>query len=430
MNFNRRSIFTGAAAVIAGAAAVRANAQVTPAATGPAPSVQDRLVALARANRHALAYDGRAFSGAGWELLVAEGARAKFFMLGEEHGIAENAALAGQLVETLAPMGYSRMAIEISPPIAQEMDAALNRGGLDGLRRYYSQNQLYVAFYTMAEEAMMLARARKALPRGEDVLWGLDYEVGADRRLVQRLKTAPKPAAARGPMTALLSASIAAHADYQASHNPAKLFSFGGDPRLVRDLMAAWPHPDPQSAWILDTLLGTLEANNLWIQGREWESNQRRAALMRANWNRHWQALGPRARSTRAFFKFGASHVIRGRNLSQVFDMGSLVHETAALEGKSAFNIFVVGGKGGVNAQFNPVEWRYAPGQVSDAADENITFLTDQAFDSGFTVIDLRPLRPILTHARTSRSDPRWSQIVHGFDALVVMPGCHASLNL
>ena len=431
MTVHRRDILTAAgAALLAGAASTAARAQTAAPAAAPAPSIEERLIARARESRHALAFDGRTFSGPGWDLLVEEGRKAKFFMLGEEHGLAENAHLAANLVETLAPMGYSRMAVEISPPMAQEIGAAIDRGGLDGLKRYYAQSGVGVAFYTMAEEAMFLARARKVLPRGEDALWGLDYEVMGDRRLIARLKTAPKPPAARGPMTALISASIAAWSDYQASHDPSKLFSFGGDPRLVRDLMAAWPNPDPQSSWILDTLLGTLEANSLWLQQKEWDSNQRRAQLMRANWTRYWTALGPKAKSTRAFFKFGSSHLIRGRNMSEVFDMGSLIHETAALEGKTSFNIFVVGGSGGMAAQFNPAAWRYEPGRASNAADSNLTFLTDHALPQGFTVIDLRPLRAILTHSRVARSDPRWSQIIHGFDALVVMPGSHASLNL
>lgn len=430
MTVHRRDILTATgAALLAGAATTAARAQST-APAAPTPSIEERLVARALENRHALAFDGRTFSGPGWDLLVEEGRKAKFFMLGEEHGLAENAHLCASLVETLAPMGYNRMAVEISPPMAQEIGAALDRSGLDGLKRLYAQNGISVAFFTMAEEAMFLARARKALPKGEDVLWGLDYEVMADRRLIARLKTAPKPPAARGPMTALTSAAIAAWSDYQANHDPSKLFSFAGDPRLVRDLMAVWPNPDPQSGWILDVLLGTLEANNLWLAGKELESNQRRAELMRANWTRYWAALGPKAKSTRAFFKFGASHLIRGRNMSEVFDMGSLIHETAAMEGKTSFNIFVLGGKGGMTARFNPVAWRFEPGPASDAADSNLTFLTDQALPEGFTVMDLRPLRPILTHSRVARSDPRWSQIIHGFDALVVMPGSHASLNL
>ena len=433
MSIHRRDILTAAgAALLAGAATSSARAQgaATAANPAPAPSIEERLVARARENLHALTFDGQRFSGAGWDLLVEEGRKAKFFMLGEEHGLAENAHLCASLVETLAPMGYNRMAVEISPPMAQEIGAAIDRGGLDGLKRYYAQTGVGVAFFTMAEEAMFLARARKALPNGEDALWGLDYEVMGDRRLIARLKTAPKPPAARGPMTALTSASIAAWSDCQARRDPSKLFSFAGDPRLVRDLMAAWPSPDPQSGWIMEVLLGTLEANHLWLAGKELESNQRRAELMRANWTRYWKALGPKAKSTRAFFKFGASHVVRGRNMSEVFDMGSLIHETAALEGKTSFNIFVLGGKGGMAAQFNPAAWRYEPAPASDAADYNLTFLSDQALPDGFTVIDLRPLRSILTHSRVARSDPRWSQIIHGFDALVVMPGSHASLNL
>ena len=146
--------------------------------------------------------------------------------------------------------------------------------------------------------------------------------------------------------------------------------------------------------------------------------------------------LKPHPAQMRASYDLAALAVLtlqvyeRGRNLSEVFDMGSLIHETAAMEGKTSFNIFVVGGQGAMAAQFNPAAWRYDPAPASDAADYNLTFLSDQALPDGFTVIDLRPLRPILTHSRAARSDHRWSQIIHGFDALVVMPGSHASLNL
>lgn len=434
MSIHRRAILTGAGLAVLAAGSARAQpapAAAAPApAAPPAPSIEDRLAARAAEHRHALAFDGRRFSGPGWDLLVDEGRRAKFFMLGEEHGLAENAHLSAQLVETLAPAGYNRLVVEISPPMAQEMGAALDRGGLAGLQRYYSQHQTGAAFYTMAEEAHFLARARKALPRGEDALWGLDYEVAADRRLINRLKVKPKPPAARTPMTALITASTAAWADYERSRNPGMIFTFSGDPQLVRNLRDAWPDPDPESDWILDTLEGTLETNRLWVQQKDWESNQRRAELMRANWNRYWKGLGPRARSTRAFLKFGASHLVRGRNMSEVLDMGNLIHETAALEGADTFNIFVVGGKGAMAARFNPVEWRYNPAPAGDAAGEGVGFLADQALPQGFTVIDLRPLRPLLNAARAARANPRMVRVVHGFDALVVMPGAHASLNL
>lgn len=429
MTVSRRAIFAGAALTAIAASSARAQSPA-PAPAAPQPSLEERLAARAAEHRHALAYDGERFSGAGWDLLVEEGRRSKFFMLGEEHGLAENARLAAGLVETLAPSGYNRVAVEVSPPMAAEMGQVLDRGGLDALKRHFAQPGATPAFFGMREEAEWLARARKVLPRGQDAIWGLDYEVGGDRRLIARLKAKPKPAAARAPMTALATASTAAWADFEKSRNPGQVFSFGGDPQLVRNLKAAWPHPDAESAIILHTLEETLEINRLWGQQKGWESNQRRADLMRANFARYWAAEGRNAARTKAFFKFGASHLIRGRNMTEVMDMGSLIAETAALSGERSFNVMVVGGKGAKAAQFNPVAWRYEPGEARNAEGEGIGFLTAQALPEGFTVIDLRPLRPLLSAARTRNADARMVRVVHGFDALVVMPGAHASANL
>src|SRR5690606_21497845 len=104
MAINRRAILAGGGLAMLAAEAARAqgSGQAPAAAAAPAPSLEQRLAGRAAEHRHALAFDGRAFSGPGWDLLLDEGRKAKFFMLGEEHGLAENAALAGQLVEALA----------------------------------------------------------------------------------------------------------------------------------------------------------------------------------------------------------------------------------------------------------------------------------------------------------------------------------------
>jgi len=68
-----------------GLAAAQATAQQPASA---APSVEQRITERARENRRVLRFDGRAFSGPAWDLLVEEGRRAQVFLLGEEHGIA------------------------------------------------------------------------------------------------------------------------------------------------------------------------------------------------------------------------------------------------------------------------------------------------------------------------------------------------------
>ncbi|HEV2845705.1 MAG TPA: hypothetical protein VG477_12715, partial [Thermoanaerobaculia bacterium] len=59
----------------------------SPPAKGP--TFEERLAARAAENRYAVSYKNGAFSGPGWERLVEEGKKSRFFLVGEEHGVAE-----------------------------------------------------------------------------------------------------------------------------------------------------------------------------------------------------------------------------------------------------------------------------------------------------------------------------------------------------
>ncbi len=149
-------------------------------------------------HRLQLDFDGNTFSGAAWDRLAEAGAAAQFFMVGEEHGIAENPKLVAQLFTELSHHGYSKLAIEISPTMAWLLDTTLATGGLDGLHKLFAQPGGEPAFFGMAEEAEMLAMVRAAKPSDEVVLWGTDYEVAGDRQLIKMLEDADKPVAAPG----------------------------------------------------------------------------------------------------------------------------------------------------------------------------------------------------------------------------------------
>lgn len=427
MTFNRRHMLALGGLTAIAAAPARA---AEPAAAPPKPSLAERMAAKVPNCRHRLGFDGRAFSGPGWELLVEEGRKAQFFMLGEEHGLAENARLAARLVEALAPAGYQRLALEISPPMARELDRALASGGVDALSAYYARHETAVAFYGMREEAEFLAAARRVLPQGEQAIWGLDYEVAADRRLIALLKAKPKPAAAARALSELDAASAADWAEYRKTKNPGMIFSFHGDPALVARLRAAWPRPDVEAGWILDTLQSTLEINRYWTLNEGWRSNQRRCELMRANFLRYWRGERARGHAPKTLFKFGASHMMRGVSMTEVIDVGTLIAELGALEGGGSFNILVVGGPGAKHAVFNPVAFRYEVAPVDAADEEGLQPIVSATFADSFSVVDLRQLRPLVTASRAKGADPELVKVVHGFDAMVVMPNATASANL
>ena len=428
MTIDRRSMLAAAGLLGLAAGPTHARAQ-TPAPAQAAPSLNDRLATRASENRYRLDFAGGRFSGPGWDFLIDEGRKARFFLLGEEHGIAENPMLAAALFAELAPSGYDTLAIETSPLMAAELDRA-SAGGVDGLRQLLADPRSQAAFFGMREEAGMLAAIRAAVPPGRPVLWGLDYDIAADRLAIARLKARPKPAAAAAALARLEAASLAAWAQYEATRGPQHIFNFSGDPALVRAVREAWPDADPEAAWMLTVLEETLEINRLFLSGSGLASNQRRAELNKANLFRYWRQARSEGRSPRAMFKFGANHMVRGLNMTEAFDLGTTIPELAAFEGESTFSLMVLPGSGRSVAVLDPVAWTYRESEPRDDYAAGLEPVAGQAFDDVFTVIDLRPLRALLPGQRTAGVNRELVRMVHGFDGLLVMSGSTPSRNL
>ena len=126
--------------------------------TGP----ETRLLDALQKNRLPLTMDA-APSGRGWDLLVERARDARFTLIGEEHGVAETAQLASALFNALRGSGYTRMAIELSPIIAQDIEAAARRKGLQGILDFYATPTTWSPMY-LREEAQFIASVVKAAP--------------------------------------------------------------------------------------------------------------------------------------------------------------------------------------------------------------------------------------------------------------------------
>jgi hypothetical protein len=388
-------------------------------------SLEEKIAASADAHRYRLDYDGERFSGPGLDKLLEEARAAQFLLIGEEHGIAENPKLAGQLFTELSDEGYSNLVIEISPPMATALDQALREGGIDGLRDLFAQRGGEPAFFGMKEEAEFLAAVRATSPRKAPILWGVDYEVAGDQHLLGLLTVMKKPVAAAKALEQLQQAADAAYATYLETRGAQFLFTFSGDPSLVRAVKEAWPDHNDEAARILDTLEETLEINRLWVNGEGWASNRRRATLMRTNFLTHWASASAR-KAPKLMIKLGASHLVRGRNMTETFDLGTLLPELAEIEGAHAFSIFVVPGKGAMTAVLNPATWSYEPAPGKDSYDHGVETLIAASYPDAFTLIDLRPLRAMVG-SRIAPDNVDLARIVHGFDMMLVMTGGAAS---
>lgn len=410
------------------APASHAQAPAPPAAR---PTFEERLAAKAAESRHAVSLQNGKLSGPGWDLLVQEGQQSRFFLVGEEHGIAEIPTVVKELFRILQPAGYRHLAIEVSPPMATILDETAR--GADGLKRlsaFFKENPPGAPFFTLQEEAELLVAARAAVPGADPVLWGLDYEVMGAQVLLDAVRKQAPEGPAKAAAEALYQKAAADWKTVKETQNPGAFFSFANPPGLFDALRQAWPNPDPESALILDVLQETLAINQMFVKGQNWESNQRRAQLNRRNFLRLWNQARTRGTAPRVLFKFGAFHMTRGRSGTEVFDLGNLVSEMAAAEGSQSFHLLVIGAPGTQHAAFNPVKLQYEPAPVALVAQAALQTIVAQALPEGSTLFDLRALRPLFSAARTKTVDPELMRIVHGFDALLVLGGSQSARML
>ena len=386
---------------------------------------QTRLLEALRGNRLPITMtDGPA--GRGWDWLVKQARDAHFTLIGEEHGVAETAQLSAALFRSLRSSGYSRMAIELSPIIAQDIETAAKRGGLQGILNFFARPDTWSPMY-LREEAQFLAAVIDASPRNERVLWGLDREIFSDRYLISRLE-ARVPQRAKASFTRLKDASTNAFARQQ--QNPGPPFLFSDEPAVVSAVRAAWPDPDRESDMILRTLEESLAINAVARTGTAWDSSDRRAQWKRDNFAALLRNASRRGSPPKVMMKFGYNHMIRGANYVNIFDLGAMADEVATLNGGRAFHIIVLPGPGSRQAVLGPA--RSFVSVSSDefdefrAGDQRLTRVLSNADATGHEVIDLRALRPLAMRGLES-----WNadlvRTIHGYDAAVIWKGARAS---
>ena len=425
MTINRRDLlFTSGLFLLSGTRAISQGA-APPRAQPQTRSPQASLLEALQRNRLPLTMsDGPA--GRGWDWLVQQARDARFTLIGEEHGVAETARFSAALFNALRGSGYSRMAIELSPIIAQDIEASARRNGLQGILNFFAAPDTWSPMY-LREEAQFLLAVINATPKGERVLWGFDREIFSDRYLISRLE-ARVPPRAKGSLARLKEASTNAWARQQQNAGPPFLFS--QDPAVVSTVRAAWPNPDRVSDTILRTLEESLAINAVARTGTAWDSSERRAQWMRNNLAARLREERGRGTQPKVMLKFGYNHMIRGANYVNIFDVGAMTDEVAALSGGRAFHILVLPGPGSRQAVLGP--GRSFVSVSSDefdefrAGDQRLTRVFSNANATGHEVIDLRALRPLAMRGLEGWN-PDVVRTIHGYDAAVIWKGAHAS---
>ena len=118
--------------------------------------------------------------------------------------------------------------------------------------------------------------------------------------------------------------------------------------------------------------------------------------------------------------KFGASHLQRGRNFTNTYDLGSFLPELAEKDGGEALSIYVVGGSGTQRAQIDPRSMTSISVPVESLSSAWARPFADAADPERWTVYDLRLLRAMGGRAINALA-PEVQRIIFSVDAMVVL---------
>lgn len=401
-------------------------------AVAPTVGAQDSLVAWLRANAHPMSASATGqLSGPGAELLLRAGREAQFFLIGEEHGVAEIPVIASALYADLVPAGYRHFAIEIGDGLAAETNRLLSTDPSGAsLLAFQKAHWPGLPFFSRREEADFLRSVVAASGGRRDVLWGLDYDIVADRYALRRLRALAPNARARRVADSVIALADSGLSQGMAQKNPGMFMMFGGPEGVYAELRKAYaPRPGSEAAQILAQMQSTREINGLFLARRGLESNE-----LRARWNKQRlrgylrSAPGGQGRPPRVMFKFGASHMVRGRTFTNVFDLGTLASELADVHGSRSFGVFMVAGAGTQAAVVDPTVMQSVPRPAGFAQAAWARPFFAAADSAAWTVFDLRPFRTRIP--RLGSIDDTLIRVLYGFDAFVVLSGSRPQTDL
>jgi hypothetical protein len=291
------------------------------------------------------------------------------------------------------------------------------------LTAFNSRYPFSLPFFNWQEEGALLEVALKLLRGKTPAFWGIDQEFFFSPVYhFEQLREIAPDAKARVATDEFYKKTQVELKRAIESRNPSSAFILTATAADFDRLEAAFGSRNAEAKQILRESAEIYQKN---ARGEIYANNLQWSRLLKRNFMSFYNIAMKTEKQPKVFFKFGASHVTRGRNFVNVFDLGNMVSELAESQGTSSFHVLVIA-VGGTYNKFFPFigneadkQKKFVPANVYSYADMQ-SFLS-LADSSSWKVIDRRPLRPLLGTNQLPNLPRGLAGIISGFDAVVLV---------
>ncbi|QLC21587.1 hypothetical protein HFP51_04990 [Parasphingopyxis sp. CP4] len=343
-------------------------------------------------------------SGAGWDQLITDGSEAQFFLVGEQHATADIGEVSRALYRALDPQGYDYMAMEVGPYGMASAEAMLAESPT-ALRDYIATpgNGLVIPFLFFSEDLDIVEDAARLSDAPSEIFWGIDQEFIAGGPLL----------AARLAELSRTDAQRAAVADFTSLAQTNQMAVGMTPPEEFAALRSAFD--TGQDAEALEIVEAILLTNEIYAPftgrgGAIYSANLTRENYMKANFLRAFERAEARdGEAPRVYFKFGASHMMRGLSNTNVPALGNFLVEWGRTRAFQVVNVMIdcLGGEAR-----DPRSGETTPCESYLLEEDSL--IGNVLDDRPLALIDLRPLRPLIR--RSTEIDAGSRALIFGFD--------------
>ena len=364
------------------------------------------LTGLAQEHHSVFSFNGKSFTGPGWEMINNKIHSAGNVLIGEDHFIKEIPVFAGAIMQNGA---FDNLIIEMDPYSTEIIESSIRDLPSEERIAFNKEFRPHFSFYALAPEYELLERAVK---NNINLMGAEQVAKFSDRLIFQHLADSTENEKAAKIYNMMSERSKKHFRKFLKDSNHTLYLMTSHFAKQLEVLQSL------ELTNYEDSVLQDMQISRMIYRDND---HQKRIRLMKHNlMERIDEWYGDKNLS-----KYGAVHMPSGESLLSIYDVGNLVLNVTDARFKDSYHIAVVAKSGMKGAPFPGY-----PNSEIDASKGMLSRLSPfYAVVKGdrWHAFDMEPIRNKLSSGDLQLSNKVLERVIKGYDTLIIIPEATAA---